>query len=388
MSTEVFEAVTDLLPTLAERADQAEADRRISAETMADLAATGVFRMLQPRRFGGMESDPSDFYRAVRTISTACGSTGWVSAVVGCHPWQIALFPDQAQREVWGEDPGRLIASSYAPVGRLTPAGDGFRLSGRWSFASGCDHAAWLTLGALVVGTDGRPVDFLTVLVPREDAEILDVWDSVGLTGTGSNDVVVDDVQVPAHRVLRNYDVSHMRAPGLAVNPGPLYRMPFGTIFTTAVTTPVVGTVEGAYEAYLTAMRDRMRLSFGGGRFAEDAHAQVAVARAASEIDAAILQLERNVREMYEAAVAGTEIPMHMRFRARRDQVRATERALGAVDVLFKTAGGASLRRGNRIERAWRDAHAGSVHVANDVERALAMYGKFTFGLQVEDNLV
>jgi len=388
MSTEVLKAVTDLLPTLAERADQAEADRRISAETMADLSAAGVFGMLRPRRYGGLESDPSDFFHVVRTISTACGSTGWVSAVVGCHPWQVALFSREAQDEVWGPDPDTLIASSYAPVGRLVPADGGYRLSGRWSFASGADHASWLALGALVVGTDGRPVDFLTVLVAREDAEILDVWDAVGLSGTGSNDVVVKDVFVPAHRLLRNYDVAHLRAPGLAANPGPLYRMPFGTIFTTAITTPLVGVVEGAFEAYLTAMRDRMRLSLGGGRFTEDAHAQVAVARAASEIDAAILQLERNVREMYAQTVAGAEIPLHMRFRARRDQVRATERAISAVDTLFKTAGGASLRRGNRIERAWRDVHAGSVHVANDVERALAMYGKFAFGLDVEDNLV
>ncbi len=388
MGTEVLDAVTALLPTIADRADKAEQERRISAETMADLAAAGVFRMLQPRRYGGLESDPSDFYRVVRTIAGACGSTGWVAAVVGCHPWQVALFPDDVQREVWGDDPGALIASSYAPVGRLVETAGGYRLTGRWSFASGCDHADWLTLGALLVGSDGRPTDFLTVLVPREDVEVLEVWDAVGLAGTGSNDVVVEDALVPAHRVLRNYDQAQLRAPGLAVNTGPLFRMPFGTIFTTAVTTPVVGTVEGAFEAYLGTMRDRVRLSLGGGRFAEDPYAQVTLARAASEIDAAVLQLERNVREMYEHTLAGEQIPMRMRFRARRDQVRATERAIDAVDALFKTAGGASLRRGNPIERAWRDAHAGSVHVANDVERGLAMYGKFAFGLHVEDNLL
>ncbi|MEV4327107.1 flavin-dependent monooxygenase, partial [Microbispora rosea] len=126
----------------------------------------------------------------------------------------------------------------------------------------------------------------------------------------------------------------------------------------------------------------------GGGRFAEDQFAQVAVGRAASEIDAAILQTDRNVRETYEHAVRGEAIPVELRLRVRRDQVRATERALEAIDILFKTAGGNSLSRGNPIERAWRDAHAGSVHVANDVERALAMYGKGEFGLAVEDNLI
>jgi 3-hydroxy-9,10-secoandrosta-1,3,5(10)-triene-9,17-dione monooxygenase len=135
-------------------------------------------------------------------------------------------------------------------------------------------------------------------------------------------------------------------------------------------------------------MRERVRLSLGGGRFSEDQFAQVAVARASSEIDAAILQMDRNIREMYELAVAGQELPLSMRLRARRDQVRATERSVEAIDMLFKTAGGNSLSRGNPIERAWRDVHAGSVHVANEPERALALYGRAAFGLPVEDNLI
>jgi 3-hydroxy-9,10-secoandrosta-1,3,5(10)-triene-9,17-dione monooxygenase len=138
----------------------------------------------------------------------------------------------------------------------------------------------------------------------------------------------------------------------------------------------------------MTAMRNRIRLSMGGARFSEDQFAHVAVARAASEIDAAILQMDRNLAELHAHASAGEEIPAELRVRTRRDQVRGTERALAAIDILFKTAGGNSLKRGNPIERSWRDAHAGSVHVANDVERALAMYGRNAFGLAVEDNLV
>ena len=171
------------------------------------------------------------------------------------------------------------------------------------------------------------------------------------------------------------------------MNPGPLYRIPFGTLFTTTVTAPLIGMASGCYRYYIEAMRDRVRLSLGGGRFAEDPFAHVAVARAASEIDAAILT-DRNIGEVYEYAARGEQIPFSLRLRARRDQVRATERAVEATDLLFKTAGGNSLRRGNPIERAWRDVHAGSLHVANEVERALAMYGKGEFGLVVEDNLL
>jgi 3-hydroxy-9,10-secoandrosta-1,3,5(10)-triene-9,17-dione monooxygenase len=386
--TDVGSRVAALLPGIAERARAAEEARRVPEETIAELTDAGVFRLLQPKRYGGAESDPTTFFRVVRAIAGACGSTGWVTSVVGVHPWQLGLFPEGAQDDVWGSDPDTLMASSYAPVGRLTRVDGGYRLEGRWSFSSGCDHTAWALLGALAVGDAGRPVDFLTVLVPRTEYTVHDVWDAMGLRGTGSNDIAVEDAFVPEHRVLRNFDHAQLRGPGQRVNAGPLYRLPFGAIFTTAVTAPLVGAVQGCYDTYISVMRDRVRLSLGGGRFAEDAFAQVAVARVASEIDAAVLQMDRNIGELYQAAAAGEEIPMELRLRTRRDQVRATERSLAAADLLFKTAGGNSLRRGNPIERAWRDVHAGSVHVANDVERTLALYGKGAFGLTVEDNLV
>ncbi|MBG0817907.1 3-hydroxy-9,10-secoandrosta-1,3,5(10)-triene-9,17-dione monooxygenase oxygenase subunit [Planomonospora sp. ID82291] len=388
MSDEVLEPVRALLPGIAGRARSADEDRRIPEETVAELAAAGVFRMLQPKRYGGAERDPVEFFAAVREISGACGSTGWVASLFGVHQWQVGMFAEAAQDEVWGADPGALVSSSYAPMGRLTPVEGGYELSGRWSFSSGCDHASWAVLGATVVGTEGRPVDFMSVLVPRADYGIHDVWDVIGLRGTGSNDITVERAFVPAHRTMRNYEQAQLRGPGQKVNTGPLYRMPFATLFTSAITAPVIGAVAGCYDAYLAAMRDRVRLSLGGGRFAEDRFAQVAVARAASEIDAAVLQTDRNVREVYRYALRGEAIPMELRLRARRDQVRGTERAVEAIDILFKTAGGNSLRRGNPIERAWRDAHAGSVHVANDVERALAMYGRSAFGLTVEDDLI
>ncbi|MFC4053475.1 3-hydroxy-9,10-secoandrosta-1,3,5(10)-triene-9,17-dione monooxygenase oxygenase subunit [Actinomadura syzygii] len=388
MSNEVLDAVRGLLPGIAERARSVDEKGRIPAETVRDLTAAGVFRMLQPTRHGGTEDDPVAFYEVIRAISGACGSTGWVAAVLGVHSWHLGLFPDEAQSEVWAAGPDTLVASSYAPIGRLTPVDGGFELTGRWSFSSGCEFTSWALLGALVVGAEGRPVDFMTVLVPATDYEIREVWDSMGLRGTASDDIVVERAFVPAHRAMRNFEQAQLRNPGRKVNPGPLYRMPFGTIFTGTVTASVIGMAAGCHDLYVARMRDRIRLSLGGGRFVEDQFAQVAVARAASEIDAAILQTDRNVREIHEYARRDEKIPMELRLRARRDQVRGTERAIEAIDILFKTAGGNSLHRGNVIERAWRDAHAGSVHVANDVEHALSMYGRGVFGLKVEDNLV
>ena len=384
---EVLTRVRDLLPGIRERAAETEERRVVPETTMKELVETGVLRMLQPLRYGGLEAHPVRFYEVVRALAGVCGSTGWVASVLGVHPWHVALFDEAAQDEVWATSADAVISSSYAPMGRLAPDGDGHRLSGRWSFSSGCDHADWALLGALATGTGSAP-EFVTVLVPRRELTVVDVWDPVGLRGTGSNDIVVDDVAVPAHRVLRNAEHARLSGPGQAVNTGPLYRLPFGAVFTTTITAPVVGAVAGCLDTYVDAMRGRNRDSLGGGRFAEDQFAQVAVARAASEIDAAVLQLDRNINELYACAVAGVELPMELRLRTRRDQVRGTERALAAIDALFKTAGGHSLRRGNPIERAWRDAHAGSVHVANDVERALAMYGRGRFGFEVNDNLV
>ncbi|MDV6280718.1 3-hydroxy-9,10-secoandrosta-1,3,5(10)-triene-9,17-dione monooxygenase oxygenase subunit [Rhodococcus jostii] len=388
MTNEVLRSVRGLLPMIADRADKVDESRRVSEQVIRELGDAGMFKMLQPRRYGGTEGDPVHFYEVVRAVSGVCGSTGWLASVLGVHPWHLALFDDRAQRDVWGHDDSVLVSSAYAPVGRLVPVEGGYRLTGDWHFSSGCEHASWALLGAMVVGTEGRPVDFMTALVPRSDYRIHDVWDVVGMRGTASNEISADDVFVPDFRIKRNYETAQLRGPGQKVNRGPLYRLPFATLFTTAVAAPGVGIVAGCYERYLTFMRERVRLSLGGGRFVDDQFAQVAVARASSEIDAAILQMDRNVRELWELAEAGEELPMGLRLRVRRDQVRATERALDAIDLLFKTAGGSSLSRGNAIERSWRDAHAGSVHVANEPERALALFGRGAFGLPVEDNLV
>jgi 3-hydroxy-9,10-secoandrosta-1,3,5(10)-triene-9,17-dione monooxygenase len=388
MASKVLEAVQDLLPALAARADACERDRQVPEASVAELVRAGVFRMLQPARWGGLEADPVDFYEVVRTIASACGSTGWVSSVVGVHPWQLALFPDRAQCDVWGEDPDTLVCSSYAPTGRLTPVDGGYEASGRWSFSSGSAHCAWVLLGAIVVGPDGKPVDFVTILVPRSDYTVDDVWDVMGLRGTGSNDVVVDKMFVPEHRTLSFNDVSALRCPGHAENTAPLYRLPFGTVFSYTITTPIIGIATGAYASHIDHMRERVRISYGGQKVAADAFAHVRVARAASDIDASWLQLERNLDEQMRYATAGEEIPMELRLRARRDQVRGTERSVEAIGLLFKNSGGHNLKNGNAIERAWRDAGAGSVHAANDVERWLAMYGKGAFGLPTEDAMV
>src|SRR4051812_9672276 len=321
MSQAVLDGVRDLLPTLRERADEAERLRVVPEASIKELEETGFFRLLQPKRFDGLESDPIDFYTAVRLIASACGSTGWVSSVVGVHPWQLALFPPQAQEDVWGADPETRMSSSYAPTGKAALADGGYRLSGRWSFSSGCAHASWVLLGGIVTNDEGQPVDFCTFLLPASDYTIDDVWDTVGLRGTGSNDIVVGDVFVPRHHALSFTDVTRCKCPGQEVNGGPLYRIPFGSIFSYAITTPIIGMATGAYQAHVEYQQQRVRAAYVGQKSADDPFAQVRVAEAAGLLDGAWLALERDMTELMGHARAGEKIPLPLRLRVRRDQV-------------------------------------------------------------------
>ncbi|MFD4669300.1 3-hydroxy-9,10-secoandrosta-1,3,5(10)-triene-9,17-dione monooxygenase oxygenase subunit [Lentzea sp. NPDC058450] len=387
MSEEILGKVRELLPALADRAAEAEELRRVPPESVKALQETGFFRMLQPARYGGFESHPLDFYTAVRLIGSACGSTGWVASVLGVHPWHVGLFDVRAQDEVFGEDQDTRISSSYAPTGRATAVEGGFRFSGKWSFSSGCDHATWVLLGGLVMNDEGKPIDFRTFLLPISDYTINDVWDTVGLRGTGSNDIVVNDVFVPDYRALSMSHTARCVCPGQEVNPGPLFRMPYGTIHPYAVTAPIIGMATGAYELHVNATRERVRAAYLGEKSVEDPFAQVRIATAAADVDVAWWTLEKDINDEWEHAVAGTRIPLDLRLRARRDQVLGSGRALGAIDLLFESAGGKAINAGLPLPRFWRDAHAARVHAGNDPERVLVLYGKNELGIQVRDGL-
>jgi 3-hydroxy-9,10-secoandrosta-1,3,5(10)-triene-9,17-dione monooxygenase len=387
MSQAVLDGVRDLLPSLRERADETERLRVVPEASIKELEETGFFKLLQPRRFDGFESDPIDFYTAVRDIASACGSTGWVSSVVGVHPWQVALFADEAQQAVWGEDTATRLSSSYAPTGKATVADGGFRLSGKWSFSSGCDHCSWVLLGGLVFNADGQVVDFRTFMVPRDDYTIVDVWHMVGLAGTGSNDIVVDDVFVPEAFTLSMGETGQCRGPGQAENTSDLYKLPFHSIFTGTITTPIIGMAMGAYAEHVEMQKARTRAAYLGEKASLDPFAAVRIARASSEIDAAWALLVNNIREEQAHVARGEKIPLGTRLKVRRDQVLGSQRAIDAIDALFEASGGRALTNGTYLQRAWRDAHAGRVHAANDPERALQMFGAHEFGHKVDPGM-
>ncbi len=383
----VLDGVRDLLPTFRERGEEGERLRVVPEASIKELEETGFFRLLQPKRYGGLEADPVDFYAAVRDIATADGSTGWVSSVVGVHPWQVALFADEAQQAVWGDDPNVRLSSSYAPTGKAVLAEGGFKLSGKWSFSSGCDHCSWVLLGGLVFNEEGQVVDFRTFMVPREKYQIVDVWNVVGLRGTGSNDIVVEETFIPEAFTLSMGETGQCRGPGQAVNDSDLYKLPFHSIFTSTIATPIIGMARGAYAEHVEMQQNRVRAAYLGEKASLDPFAAVRIARSSSEIDAAWALLMNNIREEQDLVARGEQIPLELRLRVRRDQVLGTARSIEAIDTLFEASGGRALAEGTYLQRAWRDAHAGRVHAANDPERALQMYGAQQFGHKVDPGM-
>src|SRR5262245_19656452 len=387
MSQAVLDGVRDLLSTFRDRADEAERLRVVPEASVKELEEVGFFRLLQPQRFDGLEADPVTFYTAVRDISSACGSTGSVASGVGVHPWQVALFADEAQQAVWGEDTNTRLSSSYAPTGKATVTDGGYRLSGKWSFSSGCDHCSWVLLGGLVFNDEGNVVDFKTFMVPRENYTIVDVWNMVGLSGTGSNDIVVDEVFVPDAFTLSMGDTGRCYGPGQEQNTSDLYKLPFHSIFTGTITTPIIGMARGAYAEHVDMQQKRVRAAYLGEKASLDPFAAVRIARASSEMHAAWALLVSNIREEQEHVARGERIPLELRLRVRRDQVLGTQRAIDAIDALFEASGGRALAEGTYLQRAWRDAHAGRVHAANDPERALQMYGAHEFGHKIDPGM-
>lgn len=353
-------------PVLRERAERCEAERNVPAETIADMQEAGFFRILQPKRWGGYEMDPQVFYDVQMAIAEACMSTAWVYGVVGCHPYELALFHDQAQKDVWGKDTSVLASSSYQPVGKVEHAEGGFYLSGQWGFSSGSKHCDWVLLGAVVPpAKEGDAPDARTFLLPRSDYEILDRWHVFGLKGTGSEDVKVNRVFVPEYRTHRSVDGFLCANPGQKENTAPLYALPWAQVFVRAVSTAAIGATRGAVAAAVEISKSR--ISTNTGKAAKtDPFLQNAVAKAYAQADEMDVVLHRNFNEMMEFARAGKEIPIEKRALFRYQSASVVRRCVDLVDDLLPLLGGRAIYNDSPIIRYWLNLNAARAHVAND----------------------
>ena len=374
-----------LIPTLADRVLQGERERRLSNETIADMQAAGLFRVLQPRRWGGYELDILTYFECQMALGEGDMSVAWVYGVVGVHPWLLALYDDRAAADVWGKDDSTLICSSLMPVGTALPADGGFRLSGHWKYASGCEHAQWAFLGGVPPG--GAMEERRIFLVPRGDFEIVDVWRVAGLKGTGSHDIVVKDAFVPAHRTVKFSDNFRGWGPGLATNSGPLYRLPFGQVFFRGVSTGAIGALQGMLNAYLDYGKKRIsRLS--GTPTSEDPLIQQTCAEVACALDEMKTILHRNFRNLETYAARGEMPPLKLRMEYKFHNAWVAERCTQLAARLFKATGTVGIFEDQPYGRILADINTARQHISNQFEANGRSYGAALFGVEQTKDLV
>ncbi|MGO4691956.1 hypothetical protein [Glaciibacter sp. 2TAF33] len=353
--------------------------RRLSDESWRLVTDTGILRALQPRRWGGGETSVTEFADGVVEIGRASASAGWVSSVVGVHPWQIALFPAETQEEVWGANPARAIASSYTPTGTIEKAPGGYRVSGRWSFSSGIDRCDGVILGSVdgerSINGESFP-DFVSAILDRDQYSITDVWHTSGLKGTGSNNITVVDAFVPAHRVQSHLDYTKGLGTPLAgqeLNTAALYRLPWAVLFNLIITAGALGTVYGFLDLW-TAETAGRRTNYGT-LLRDDALVQDHLAEATFTIDGARLRMHRAGAELLEIAEAG-EIPSEeLRAFYRWDLAKSAQSAVDAVSDLMRSASGRTAFTEHPLHGKFQDVMAASGHaflVSDALGRAFA----------------
>lgn len=375
-----------LLPDIAARAAQTERACRIPAENMSALRDIGYFDIVKPAGFGGHEHDFDVLVELNLELAKACASTAWVAGLLAAHQWLIASFPGQAQADVWTANPDALACGSYAPAAKAIKSEAGYVLRGRWSFASGCDNAQWALCAALLPPETevGKPTPAF-LLVPASDYTIDDTWHVVGLAGTGSKTLVLDDVVVPPHRVLSFAETTSGATPGAALyadNPG--YSIPMLCNIPSCLASAAVGAAAGALENYLarTATRvTRGAVAGNNNRMAEFPTIQLRVAEAAASTDAARELLLRDLRARAATVRTGRTVSIEERITSRRGQAFAVTLALRAVEALNASTGGAGLDLANPVQRAWRDANAVGRHISMNWDAVGTMYGQLALGL-------
>ncbi len=374
-----------LIPVLARRSLEQKQRRGILPETIAEMQAAGFFRVLQPRRWGGYEMNLGTFYDIEIALGEGDMSSGWTYGVLGVVSWFLGVMDDRAAQEVWGHDTTTLICSSTMPAGKATAVDGGFRLAGYWRYASGCEHCGWALLGGMVhVGN--TPPDWCFFLVPRRDYQTVDTWQVAGLQGTGSIDVILNDVFVPAYRTQRLQDNFLLRGAGQALNTSSLYRLPFGQIFVRGVSTAGVG----ALQAMLTALIDfsRDRVSRAGGRSAENPFVQLLCAETAAAVDEMRTTLHRNFATLHNYARRSETPPLELRLQHKFQSSAVIERCTLLASRIFKSTRAAGRSDELPFERILADLMAARQHISNQYDYYGSNWGAAMFGLESKDFLL
>src|SRR5713226_867856 len=369
----MLERALALVPRLAERAPAATKARQIPAETIAEYHEAGILRILQPRMFGGRQGRFSLFSQIVEELTYGCASSAWVYAVLAEHQWIIAQYPEAAQIDVWGDTPEAVASSSLAPRAVAKRAAAGWRLSGRYSFSSGCDHAQWAILGAFL-GEMGDARHIAYLLVPLAETEIVDDWQVLGLAGTGSKSLVLRDVFIPEHRSVMVSDLFAGTPPGALVHPDyPVLRAPRG--FLVSYSLPPVCIALGRRALDIACRSLSGRVSRGVARVAESEVVQMTLGEAAAAIDMATTLLHTGRDASTDAVSSGRRIAMAEALRARRDMTYAQHQVGWALERLCELSGARWVYDSDPLQEIRRDVMTILTHHAASRQAAMVPYG-------------
>lgn len=381
---DLIESARDLAPVLRERAAQAEELRRLPDETIADLYATGLFAAFRPARYGGAEVPICGLIELGALLAAGCASTSWVYNNIVSHNWIMGYWPPQAQDDVWAAQPDAIIGSGLVMAqGSVAKVDGGWRLSGRWPFSSGIDPVHWVMLGSRFESAGGTAPEPHLFLVPRAECRVIDTWHVMGLAGTGSKDVAVDDVFVPDHRAVATAVGRGGPHPGSVANPGPLYRLPWLPLFSFVTAGTSLGIAQGAVQDFAAAVRGRIA-TYSGKTPVELATVQMRLAEAAALVDAAETVMLKDCDEAMAIAAAGAEVELLDRARWRRDGAYAARLVAEAVDIVFAGTGGGAIHDAHPLQRALRDVHAANGHIGVSWDLNGSIYGRVALGLPAD----
>jgi alkylation response protein AidB-like acyl-CoA dehydrogenase len=376
----LIERARSLIPVLKERAKQANADRRLPQETIDDFRHLEFTRCLQPAVFGGFGADYRVFSKILRTLAQGCGSTAWVCGVHGEHNWIVGNFSEAAQRDVWGDNPLAVASASFPPTGTVETAPGGYKLNGKWSFASGSDYAQWFLLVAIV--KDSSKAEDRMFLVPAGKVELVDDWHVMGLAGTGSKSVVLKDVHVAATHSVSLHELKAGTAPGAQIHrDNPLYHTPRSLVASFSLSSVAVGLAERAVEEFTSITRERRSR---GLRVADFEYIQLTVAEAAAQVEAAVLLVENTIDRNVALMASGQPIEAEHLAWTRRNSAYATKLAHSAVKLIFDVAGGTALYASNPLQEIFRDSTAAASHLSLTWQRAAPPYGQIKLGQNVD----
>jgi 3-hydroxy-9,10-secoandrosta-1,3,5(10)-triene-9,17-dione monooxygenase len=375
-----------LIPQLRDRAAHTEQLRRLPAETERDLHETGLFRIVQPKRVGGAEFDYVALVDCAELLGRGDASVAWNFGNLASHHWMLGMFDKRAQDLVWNKNPDALIASSFIfPAGRARKVDGGYRLRGSWPFSSGVVSCEWNMLASVVSFDDEADgIEYRIFLVHKNDYKITDTWNSVGLGGTGSNDVEVNDAFVPDSLSVGVGELAGGPTPGSAVNPNALYALPVFSLFPYVLSGVALGNAQACLDDYVDVARHRAS-TYNRAKLGDMQSTQIKIAEASAKIDAARLIMRSSCIEAMADARRGHIPDMSAKTRLRRDGAFSVNLCTEAVSMLFSASGARGLFTSGVLQRQFRDAHAINSHLAFNFDAAGTNYGRVALGLPSEN---